>query len=80
MNEIRELVAFMRSGNRNEILLEDYFLLRRKNKKWNKKREFRLLNQLEKSKIISVGYKVVDHKIKKNLNLNDGQRQKKELE
>lgn len=76
MNEIRELVAFMRSGNRNEILLEDYFLLRRK----NKKREFRLLNQLEKSKIISVGYKVVDHKIKKNLNLNDGQRQKKELE
>lgn len=72
MTEIQELVQFMRSGNREEMLLEVYISLRRKDRKWNKKREYRLLNQLEKSKVISVGYKVVDHKMKKNLKLNDG--------
>lgn len=72
MTEIQELVQFMRSGNRKEMLLEVYISLRRKGRKWNKKKEYRLLNQLEKSKVISVGYKVVDHKMKKNLKLNDG--------
>jgi len=71
LNEVRELVAFMRSGSRKEILLEDYLTLRRRQKKWNKKREFRLLNQLEKSNVISVGYKKKGFKIKKNLFFNN---------
>lgn len=71
MNEVRELVAFMRSGKRKEILLEEYFFLRRKQKKWNKKREYRLLNQLEKSEVLSVGYKKIGAEIKRNLILHN---------
>ncbi|EOI52501.1 hypothetical protein RV02_GL001198 [Enterococcus gilvus] len=71
MNEVRELVAFMRSGKRKEILLEEYLFLRRKQKKWNKKREYRLLNQLEKSEVLSVGYQKRDDEIKKNLILHN---------
>ena len=67
MNEVRELVAFMRSGKRKEILLEEYFFLRKKQKKWNRKREYRLLNQLEKSEVLSVGYKKIGTEIKKIL-------------
>lgn len=70
MNEIRELVVFMRSGKRKEILLEDYFNLKKKEKDWSRKKEYLLLNQLEKSNIISVSYKFIDAKLKRNLTLN----------
>lgn len=70
MNEVSELVAFLRSGKREEILLEDYLVLQSQKKGWRKKRESVLLNQLEKSKVVSMGYKQIDTKLKKNLKLN----------
>lgn len=70
MNEIRELVDFMRSGKRKEMYLEDYLSIKRRTKKWTRKRECILLNQLEKSSVISVNYKRVGERIRKNLILN----------
>lgn len=69
MNEIKELVAFMRSGNRKEILLEEYLSLRRKKKGWNKKRESQLLTQLEMSFVVSIDYKQKNKQLKRNLKL-----------
>lgn len=71
MNEVRELVDFMRSGKRKEFFLEEYLSLQQRNKKWTRKRECLLLNQLEKSSVISVGYKRVNGRIRKNLIRND---------
>lgn len=71
MNEVRELIAFMRSGKRKELFLEEYVFLQRRNKKWTRKRECLLLKQIEKSSVISIGYKRVEGRLKKSLIRNE---------
>lgn len=71
MNEVRELIAFMRSGKRKEIFMEEYLFIQRRNRKWTRKRECLLLKEIEKSSVISIGYKRVEGRLKKTLIRND---------
>lgn len=56
MTEIQEVLKFMRSGKRKEILLTDYLNLQRKKEEWSKKREKTLLREIHMSKILKVDY------------------------
>ncbi|MGK0607121.1 hypothetical protein [Enterococcus gilvus] len=60
MNELQRALRFMRSGNRNQIALEEYIHLQERQRSWSKRRRRQLLAQVQQSEVLSFYYQKDD--------------------